>query len=269
MENKHDMTAERQSLRDKLTAIILLETSKDHKEMDSGLVTECVDFLMELEGKQRLTKAEIEKRVSEIPFKGKVTAISSNAKKKMRAKRIAVIAAVLAVLLAIFSIVAISLGSAEDSIVDRYIKQIVEFMKCGDGLAFENIELIKPNESKTYSSAEELVRDEKIAILFPTRLPDNGRITKCWYFNDVTNGRNYVLQCKNPDCGITIYLDANISDEIRTDNPMKIIGEYSVYITVKDGLVQGMFEYNGYFYSVGATTEEELLNIIENLKEIK
>ncbi len=269
MENKHDMTAERQSLKDKLTAIILLETSKDHKEMDSDLVTECVDFLMELEGKQRLTKAEIEKRVSEIPFKGKVTAISSNAKKKMRAKRIAVIAAVLAVLLAIFSIVAISLGSAEDSIVDRYIKQIVEFMKGGDGLAFENIELIKPNASKTYSSAEELVRDEKIAILFPTRLPDNGRITKCWYFNDVTSGSKYIFESDNPKYGITIYLDKTISERTMAENPMKIIGEYNVYVITEDGLVQGMFEYNGYFYSVGATTEEELLNIIENLKEIK
>lgn len=269
MENKHDMTAERQSLKDKLMAIILLETSKDYKEMDSDLVTECVDFLMELEGKQRLTKAEIEKRVGEIPFKGKVTTISSNAKKKMRAKRIAVIAAVLAVLLAIFSIVAISLGSAEDSIVDRYIKQIVEFMKCGDGLAFENIELIKPNESKTYSSAEELVRDEKIAILFPTRLPDNGRITKCWYVSDITDGRYYVLQSKNPKHGITIYLDKALSEQTMAENPIKIIGEHSVFITVKDGLVQGMFEHNGYFYSVRATTEEELLNIIEYLKEIK
>ena len=100
MGNRQDFSAEKQSLKDKLMAIILLETSKDYKEMDSDLVTECVDFLMELEGKERLTKAEIEKRVSEIPFKGKVTAINSYAKKKIRAKRIAIIAAVLAVLLA-------------------------------------------------------------------------------------------------------------------------------------------------------------------------
>lgn len=40
-----------QTLKDKLTAIILLETAKDYKDMDSDLVTECVDFLSELEGK--------------------------------------------------------------------------------------------------------------------------------------------------------------------------------------------------------------------------
>ena len=269
MGNRQDFSTEKQSLKDKLMAIILLETSKDYKKMDSDLVTECVDFLMELEGKQRLTKAEIEQRINAIPFKGKVTAIGSYAKKKIRAKRLAVIAAVLAVLLAIFSIVAISLGSVEDSLVDRYIKQIVEFMKGGDGLTFDNIELIKPNESKTYSSAEELVRDENIAILYPTWLPDNEKITKCWYLSDITSGSYYVLQGENSKHGITIYLDKTISERTMTENPMKTIGELNVYITIKDGFVQGMFEHKGYFYSVRATTEEELFNIIENLKEIK
>ena len=77
MGNRQDFSAEKQSLKDKLMAIILLETSKDYKEMDSDLVTECVDFLMELKGKQKLTKSEIEQRVNEIPFKDKVTAIGS------------------------------------------------------------------------------------------------------------------------------------------------------------------------------------------------
>ncbi len=269
MGNRQDFSAEKQSLKDKLMAIILLETSKDYKEMDSDLVTECVDFLMELEGKERLTKKEIEQRVSEIPFKGKVTAINSYAKKKIRAKRLVIIAAVLAVLLAIFSIVAISLVSAEDSLVDRYIKQIVEFMKGGDGLSFENIELIKDNESKTYSSAEELVRDEKIAILFPTWLPDNGRIVKCWYIDDVTSGSYYILQSESPKHGIDIYLEAKIKNEIKAENSMKKVGDFTVYIISKDGFVQGDFEYNGCCYSVSADTEEELLKIIENLKEIE
>lgn len=268
MGNSRDFSAEKQSLKDKLMAIILLETSKDYKEMDSDLVTECVDFLMELEGKERLTKKEIEQRVSEIPFKGKATAINSYAKKKIRAKRLVVIAAVLAVLLAIFSIVAISLGSAEDSIVDRYIKQIVEFMKGGDGLAFENIELIKDNKSKTYSSTEELVRDEKIAILFPTWLPDNEKITTCWYIDDVTSSTHYIFASENPKHGITIYLKRTIANEIKEESQMKKIINLNVYITKDDISVQGMFEHKGYLYSVGASTEEELLKIIENLKEI-
>ena len=126
----HDKTAENQTLKDKLMAIILLETAKDYKKMDSDLVTECVDFLVELEGKERLTKEEVEQRVNEIPFKGKVMAIGSYAKKKLKAKRIAVIAAVLAVLLAFFAIAAVSFTNAEDSLIDRFAHFINEEMKC-------------------------------------------------------------------------------------------------------------------------------------------
>ena len=53
---------ENQTLKDKLTAIILLETAKDVKEMDSDLVTECVDFLSELEGRERTTPFQEEAR---------------------------------------------------------------------------------------------------------------------------------------------------------------------------------------------------------------
>lgn len=269
MGNKRDFSAEKHSLKDKLTAIILLETSKPYKEMDSDLVTECVDFLMELEEKPRLTKAEIEQKVSEIPFKGKVTAINSYAKKKIRAKRIAVIAAVLAVLLAIFSIVAISFTNSEDSLIDRFANYIGEIMNGGEQLEFDNIELIKPNESKTYSSAEELVRDEKISVLFPTRLPENEKITTCWYIDDITSGKYYIFQCNNSEYGMSVYFEITISDDIKSANPMKKVGNFDVYITSREGVVQGMFEHKGYFYSVGARTEEELLMIIENLKEIK
>lgn len=37
MGNNHDKTAENQTLKDKLMAIILLETAKDYKKMDSIL----------------------------------------------------------------------------------------------------------------------------------------------------------------------------------------------------------------------------------------
>lgn len=269
MGNRQDFRAEKQSLKDKLMAIILLETSKDYKEMDSDLVTECVDFLMELEGKEKLTKKEIEQRVSEIPFKGKVTAINSYAKKKIRAKRLAVIAAVLAVLLAIFSIVAISFTNSEDNLVSRFENYIGEIMNGGDHENIDNIELIKANESKTFSSAVELVRDEKIKILFPTWLPEDEKIVKCWYIDDTASGKHYLFQSETSKYSIYVFLESTILDEIKTENPINKVGSLSVYKIRENGIVQGMFEHNNHYYSVHADTEENLLKIIENLKEIE
>ena len=48
---KNDPRFANTGLPDKLRAIILKETAKDPKDMDDDLVTECVDFLTELEGK--------------------------------------------------------------------------------------------------------------------------------------------------------------------------------------------------------------------------
>lgn len=53
---------ENPTLTDKLRAIILKETAKDVKDMDSDLVTECVDFLTELEGRERTTPFQEEAR---------------------------------------------------------------------------------------------------------------------------------------------------------------------------------------------------------------
>lgn len=56
------MQMDNPTLTDKLRAIILKETAKDYKEMDSDLVTECVDFLSELEGRERTTPFQEEAR---------------------------------------------------------------------------------------------------------------------------------------------------------------------------------------------------------------
>lgn len=269
MGNKQEMSNEKRTLRDKLTAIILLETSKPYKEMDSDLVSECVDFLMELEGTNRLTKAEIEQKINDIPFKGKVMAIGSYAKKKFKAKRIAVIAAVLAVLLAIFAIAAVSFTNAEDSLIDRFAHFINEEMNPGEHKNFDNIELIKHNESIFFSSVEEFAEHENIEILFPTWLPEENKITEIQYYFEDTTGEYYVLYCEDSLYSIAIEINKTISEEFKANNPSKKVEEHTVYIVCRGGIVQGHFEYNGCYYSVSAYTEEEVLKVIENFKEIK
>lgn len=269
MGNKQNTNSSRQSLKDKLMAIILLETSKPYKEMDSDLVTECVNFLMELEGKERLTKEEITQKVDEIPFKGKIISADLHTQKKIRTKRVIIIAAVLAILLTVFSILAISFTNVEDRLINRFANYFGEEAKPGEKMEFENIELIKPNDTKTYSSAQELVRDENIAVLFPTWLPDNGRITECLYVEEDIREKYYVFCSKDPECSISVYLDKKLSEKTKTSNPIKNVDNHTVYLIKRDEYVQGNFEHNGYYYSVSAHTEEDVLKIIENLKEIK
>ena len=266
MENNHDKATENQTLKDKLMAIILLETAKDYKKMDSDLVTECVDFLMELEGIQRLTKEEIEQRVNEIPFKGKVTALNSYAKKKLRAKRIAVIAAVLAVLIALFGIFAIGSGGP----VTEFFRQMTYsiFKNLDESPINENnITFYKSDVTKTYSSLEDFAKSEGVEILYPTWLPNDEKIIKIRY---LVEGETvmFLLQTNIPEHSISIKINTDLDEDYKLNCTEKEVAGYSVYYEKTPQFVQGNFVYDNNFYMVNSDAEDNLFKIIENLKEI-
>lgn len=266
MGNRQDFRAEKQSLKDKLMAIILLETSKDYKEMDSDLVTECVDFLMELEGKQKLTKAEIEQRVNAIPFKGKVTAIGSYAKKKMRAKKLAVIAAVLAMIAALFGIIAVASGDFLDELIMKLDDSFHEWIEYGPK-EYGDITFYTSDETKTYSSIEELAESEGIEILYPTWLPENEKIISIWHLVEGESER-YLLQCDVPTHGLEIDIGFGLTENLKLNCTEKEISGYSVYYKEYKQYIQANFVYKNNRYIVKSDTEDNLFRIIENLKEI-
>ncbi len=266
MRDERDMTTEKHTLKDKLMAIVLLETAKDYKEMDSDLVTECVDFLMELEGKERLSRKEIEQRVNDIPFKGRVTALSSYAKRRIRAKRLAIIAAVLAVLIALFGMFAIASGNTLDEIF-REIGSYLWEMPDGSSIEYNDITFIKADETKKYSSIEELAESEGIDILYPTWLPDNEKIARVLYLNEDGVYR-YVMQCNTPEYNVEVAMSSGLSEKIRSNCLKKEISGHIVYYLETARCIQAYFVYDSNLYLLTSDTEDNLFGIIENLKEI-
>ena len=265
MENNRNKTT-KQSLKDKLMAIILLESEKDYREMDSELIKECVDFLMELDGEKGLTKKEIEQRVAAIPFKGKVTAISSYAKKKMRAKRLAVVAAVLAFIIALFGILAIASGSVTSELL-RQVGQTIHSWFEGGSVDYGDITFVKPDETKTYSSVEELIKDENLDILYPTWLPKNEKIVKVWYLVE-GESTGYMLQNIVPEHNVSIEINSSFSDNLKSTCIKKEISNHLVYYEILPHYLQANILYKNNRYIIKSDTEDNLFKIIENLKEI-
>lgn len=265
MENNRDKTA-KQSLKDKLMAIILLESEKDYREMDSELIKECVDFLMELDGEEGLSKKEIEQRVAAIPFKGKVTAINSYAKKKIRAKRLAVVAAVLAFIIALFGILAIASGSTTSELL-RQVGQTIHSWFEGGSVDYGDITVIKPDGTRTYSSLEKLEESENLNILYPTWLPENEKIIKVWYIVEGESER-YLLQSNNPLHSIEIDIDTDLSESQKLNCDKKEIAGHSIHYKETVQYIQANFTYMNNRYAIQSDTEDNLFRIIENLKEI-
>lgn len=266
MGNEHDMALEIQSLKYKLMAIILLETSRSYKEMDGCLVSECVSFLMELEGKENLTKEEIAQRVSKIPFKGKIAAIGSYTKKKFRAKRLAVIAAVIAILFALFGIFAIASGDTHSELLRQMGEALFEMLD-GGALEYEDITIYKTNETKTYASINELCEAEGISILYPAWLPDNEKIVKVWYVdNDLS--KSYVFQCNNPLHSIEIAIGKELTESLKINCTEKMIAGHTIYYEDVGQNKQANIMHNNAVYMINSDTDENLFKIIENLEEI-
>lgn len=266
MGSRQDFSAEKQSLKDKLMAIILLETSKDYREMDSDLVTECVDFLMELEGKERLTKAEIEQRVNAIPFKGKVTAIGSYTKKRLRAKKLAVIAAVLAFIIALFGIIAIASGNTFSELLRNMGNSFHEWIESGPK-EHGDITLYKSDVTKTHSSIEELAESEGIEILYPTWLPENEKIINVWHLVEGKLER-YLLQCDVSNHTIEIKFNTELHKDYILNCTETEIASFLVYYKETPQFIQGTFTYKNNLYNIKSNTKDNLFKIIENLKEI-
>ncbi len=266
MGNKRDFSAEKQSLKDKLMAIILLEASKDYKEMDSDLVTECVDFLMELEGKQKLTKSEIEQRVNAIPFKGRVTAVGSYTKKKIRAKRLAIIAAILAIIIALFGLIAVGSG---DTISEFYRKLTYSVMQKlqNNPTTVDGVTFGKSDKTTMYSSIEELMVSEKIEILYPTWLPQDEKIIGVWCLTE-NGAERYIFQCIDSSQGIDIDLNKGLTESLKSNCIKKEIAGFTVYYIETAQYIQANFVYKDNLYLVKSDTEDNLFKIIENLKEI-
>ncbi len=266
MGNEYNATADMQPLKDKLTALILIETAKDYREMDSDLVKECVDFLMELENKQKLTQEEIKQKVDAIPFIGKVTAIGSQNKKKIKAKRLAIIAAVLALILALFGLFASSGDEAllaymelGDAILDMPPGETIEI----NGITIEGNVL----ETKNYDSVEAMLAAENIEILCPTWLPNGEKIVSATYIRSSLD-ESYVLRCSDATYSISIRFDSSINDEVKQNCIEAEAGAYTFYHFKKDNYTQAELEHNGSVYILNSYSEEELFKIIESLREI-
>lgn len=266
MRNNHDKRAENQTLKDKLMAIILLETAKDYKKMDSDLVTECVDFLMEIEGKERFTVEEIKQRVNEIPFCGNITAVNTYAKKKLKAKKVVIIAAILAVLVALFAMFAICSGNA----VTEFFRQI------GDSICslldngpkeHSGITFYKNDKTITYSSLEDFEESERVDILYPTWLPEDEKIVEIRY-HITDEAEMYVLHSSNPEHSIMIDINAELSESFRLNWTEKEVSDYLIYYMSVPEYVQANFVHKNNCYVINSDTEDNLFRIIENLKEI-
>ncbi|MBQ3006026.1 MAG: hypothetical protein IJD78_00540 [Clostridia bacterium] len=265
MGNINENIHENQSLRDKLSAIILLETAKLYEEIDCDLVDECIDFLMELEGRKRLSKKEIRRRIGKIPFKENILKFNEAARRKVKAKRIAIVAAIMAIIMAIIGVMSIASEDIFCDLLAKFGKPFVNLMYT-DVVEYGGVSMYNADETHKYDSIEELLISENIDILYPAWLPEGVEIEFVKYSSQ-NKEKEYSISFNKPVFLIKIYPEKPLDEEAKT-NTCKEINELEVYYFSKNGVTQGNFMYKNNQYTVTTDNLDNLFKIIESLKEI-
>ena len=165
-----------------LCQIIDNETDKPEDEIDFALIGECSAYLRELSDKAaEATKEQKQRILQQIKAHHNQTATKSAKvlRPSWKTARKAVAIAIAAVLLLALTLSVIAKVKGYSSAWE-YVKdnlQKIAGMDSGDRVSDDGITLIKNDGVITYASVEELWKNEKLDILYPSELPEGIQIT--------------------------------------------------------------------------------------------
>lgn len=266
MNNNKKLIAALEYFRDK-------EASKPVEEMDHEYVSELVALLLELQEKHvTLTTQEINEKVRKIPFvktdaSGELSVNKGNGK-HINKKRVLLVAACIALLLALLCFISVATNNAfYQFFKDKFgtvinARERVEYQVDG-------VSVMCYDEIVVYDSLEEAYKAQSLDVLLPGYMPHGTAVGRI-YIEEDNNGRYVYMQTNNNEM---ISLDIALEKEL----PAELVSNVEP-VTIKDrlcyinhmadvGIYQAMFSYNGDVYTINCPDEQELLKIIENLRE--
>ena len=250
------------------------ELEKPLKGINEELITAHTHVLLKLQHKDTsMADEELSERINNIPFV--ITPDFNNEnlkknKKRIRAKRILIIAATIALLYALMA----SIISYSHSTDDQFLRDIIETIGLenivyGKEYNVNGTTYIENEYIAYYDDITDYPKDNPYNILLPTYMPKDTRLGSISVANR-NNGNYTVLVSSNiPTLSYEMYPDTKIPQVIIDNAPeTTVINGKTVYIVeIPDvGQYQMYFEYNGDYYELVFTDKEELIKIIESME---
>lgn len=243
------------------------ELKKPFDEMDHDLITACTELLLDLQNIEvTLSPEEIKERVKNIPFIETIDTKAVKSKRKTNKKRILLIAAIISILIAILSIASIgSEWNMFDILIDKFGRVSgapsgVEFYENGVSYGFDG-------PGKKYSSIDELMKNEELDILLPTKFPDNLTLKNVMVSVEEEEYKTIDLLFEE-GLSYTVYKKAPIPQGVVNNVKPIIMRNTKIYIEDLSDVdsYQAHFSYNGDYYYIVHSDKQQVLEIIENLE---
>ncbi len=259
----------------KLQILRELEMKKPINEIDTDFIDEINLFGLELKGlKATLTPEEVEEKVRKIPFVEETTTLNTpptsvkGRATKVKSHKILLIAAIISILVAIFTISSIAFDwNIFDELKNRF--GTVADTPVNEAVDVNGVTVIMRGETFSFDNIEEFLEKEKFAVLYPTKLPENISLKQVvLQQTDRTNEINFVFN--EFDFTYTITLHEKLPSEVFSNKTeiIKVDGiDCYIFDKTDVNIVQIYFEYNNDLYLLNYNNKQDLIEVIENLKE--
>ena len=233
-------------------------------EGDMDLIHACASRLDELNGPAMSDEeflAAIKKAEEEYVSSNTNTLPVRTVKRRLASKKIWLVAAVIALLVAMATVTASAFGVN----VFEYFREVMG-LSAGEKVNKGTITLVNYGEAQTFSSVEELLSAENLNILYPAVLPEDVVIQQVC-INEGTNGGDFI-QFVTTDKSTYISVDTNTELTYFTDyTEQHTIGDCTYYIYRNENFA--VCYHKGCYYYISSDSYENLIIIIENMRENK
>ena len=233
-------------------------------EGDMDLIHACASRLDELNGPAMSDEEflAVIKKAEEDYVSGNRNALPAKpVKRRFISKKIWIVAAAIALFAAMATVTASAFGFN----VFEYFKEVIG-LPAGEKVDKDTITLVNNGKFEEYGSIEELLLAEKIDILYPSVLPDGVRMEEV----NISIGQNsgdYVEYITN-DPATIVTVDTSIALSEVTEYTEQYTSDYCTYYIYGNENFAVCY-YNDCYYYIGSDSYENLILIINNMREIK
>ena len=176
-------------------------------------------------------------------------------------RRIGLIAAIVTVLMSVTVLVAAAFGVN----ILEYLGKIVRQNE-GTQINVDEFTFYHNGEAKRYSSIEEMVAEEQLHIMYPSKLPEGILIDKVVINQDECG--DDIIHISTNDDNICITMDTKTESNTDSYSGCTIYQANGIeYYIFQDITFFAICYYNNVRYSIQANNYDDLIYIIDNVKE--
>lgn len=241
-------------------------------EGDMELINACAKRLDELNGPamseehfwtviNRVDADIVSGKKETAPVDMPVKAHTRAVKRRFISKKIWIIAATIAIIAA----TAIT-ASAFGFDIFKYFKQIID-LPAGGNINEGVITLVNYGKTETFSSVDELLSTKELDILYPFMLPENITLEQVSISEGANGGDSIQFLTNEPSTTVTV--DTNTEPFTVTGYVEQITTEKVTYYIFCDSGFYAICHHKNTYYYIGSDSYENLILIIENMRENK